>query len=311
MLSTRFNRSAAALLAALGFAWAATAQEPSKDDALDRLLEEVVGPESGPADKPKADDEKAGEKAEPSKDASKADDKAKEEPNKSEPNADDEALDKLLQGIGETSDTPDATGRPAAPKPGEEGDTPPANGEPEDVAGKKFDPKQEKLDARLEEILGRIKKKDQPPQESSGALAQAIKKMDDVEKKLGEKNTGEKTREEQQQIIEELKQLIKQAQQGGGSGRGRVREIRQAGQRPGQQPGQQAGNTGTGVGPMKPKKPDAKSILAQNKDEWGHLPPELRGEMENVFKEEALPARKMLIDRYYLSISKKSLSRER
>ena len=192
-----------------------------------------------------------------------------------------------------------------------EGDQPPAPGEPEDVAAKKFDPKQEKLDERLEQILGRIKKKDQPPQETNGPLAQAIKKMDDVEKKLGEKDTGEKTREEQQQIVKELEQMIEQAQQQGGSGRGRPRQIRQAGRQQGQQPGQQPNNTGAGVGPMKPQRPDAKTILAQNKDEWGGLPPQLRGEIENVFKEEALPARKTLIDRYYLSISKKSLSRER
>jgi hypothetical protein len=55
-----------------------------------------------------------------------------------------------------------------------------------------------------------------------------------------------------------------------------------------------------------PKKPTAKSVLAQSKDEWGHLPPELRGEMENVFKEDALPARKTLIDRYYISVTRKS-----
>ena len=55
-----------------------------------------------------------------------------------------------------------------------------------------------------------------------------------------------------------------------------------------------------------PKKPDMKSVLARSKDEWGHLPPELRGEMENVFKEDALPSRKTLIDRYYISVTRKS-----
>ena len=50
--------------------------------------------------------------------------------------------------------------------------------------------------------------------------------------------------------------------------------------------------------------------MAGGKDEWGHLPPGLREEMDNVFKEEGLPLARTLIRRYYLSLSKKALVRE-
>jgi hypothetical protein len=59
----------------------------------------------------------------------------------------------------------------------------------------------------------------------------------------------------------------------------------------------------------KPMKPTDRHSLAGSREQWGHLPPELRQEMENVFKEEALPSKAELIRRYYLSVSKKTLVR--
>ncbi len=46
------------------------------------------------------------------------------------------------------------------------------------------------------------------------------------------------------------------------------------------------------------------------KDVWGHLPAELRYEIENQNHEEPLSAKKELIDRYYLSVGKGKLVRE-
>jgi hypothetical protein len=63
-----------------------------------------------------------------------------------------------------------------------------------------------------------------------------------------------------------------------------------------------------GVGEQSLQKPSGKSRL-DGKDVWGHLPPELRDVMRNVFREESLPAREELVRRYYMSVSKKSLSR--
>ena len=60
---------------------------------------------------------------------------------------------------------------------------------------------------------------------------------------------------------------------------------------------------------MKPANPNNKSVLFNGKDSWGHLPPELRQAMDNIFKEEPLPDRIDWISRYYLSVNKKGQSR--
>ena len=81
-------------------------------------------------------------------------------------------------------------------------------------------------------------------------------------------------------------------------------------QQPGQKPSSTPGTTGGSAPiPSRGSRPSKRSV-AGGKDEWGHLPPELRQEMDNVFKEEPLPSKEELIRRYYLSVSKKSLVRE-
>ena len=88
-----------------------------------------------------------------------------------------------------------------------------------------------------------------------------------------------------------------------------MRRVRQQGQKPGNQPGQTPGANAAGAPPTKPAKPSDRHALAGGKDIWGHLPEELRQEMENVFKEEALPKQAELIRRYYLSVAKQKLVR--
>ena len=68
-----------------------------------------------------------------------------------------------------------------------------------------------------------------------------------------------------------------------------MRMVRQAGQKPGNKPGQTPGSTAGGAPAQKPAKPSDQHATAGGKDVWGHLPAELRQEMENVFKEEAAP----------------------
>ena len=65
-----------------------------------------------------------------------------------------------------------------------------------------------------------------------------------------------------------------------------------------------------GVGPSKPLKPTSKHSTAGGKDIWGHLPDELRQEIENMSNEEALETKAELIDRYYLSVGKGKPLRE-
>lgn len=294
-----------AAFAALGLLLLGTPSTRAQDDLdLDKLLEKVEEQEKAEAKTEPADNADKSDPAKPSD--PQAEPKQTEKKSGTDEVADKD-LDDLLKGLSESDDEPEAKGKRSA-MPGGEGqeNQPPAPGEPEDANADKLKGQKKSLDEHLEELTGRKRRRDQEGDPNS-PLAQTIKKMDDVDKKLEEKDTGEKTRQKQQQIVEELKTLIKQAR----TVRIRTRS-RQPGQpgKPGQQqPGDQASNTGDGVGPQMPKKYEAKSILAQNKDVWGSLPPELRGEMENVFKEDALPRRKTLIDRYYLSISQKSLGR--
>jgi hypothetical protein len=319
-MSTLQRFAAASLAAALGLAWApaARAQDTPKDDALERLLEkaraDVDAPKADPgepdapeakADEPgKADEGKPGEKAGSKPLSDDALDRLLEKAEGDDPKAkEDDALERLLEGYDKEGDAPEARGKPT-------GEARPGEAKPEDAAS--LDEGQKKLDARLEEILGRIKKKDQDEQdgEASGPLADAIKKMDDVEKKLGQKDTGETTRGEQKEIVKQLEQMIKVAKVGSSRGKGRRQKGTPQEGQPGQQPGDANGNAAQGVGPQMPKAPDLGSILAEAKDAWGHLPPELRAEMENVLHEEALPSRAALIDRYYRSINKKSVHAE-
>ncbi len=167
-------------------------------------------------------------------------------------------------------------------------------------------------------MTGRIRNKDQQEQQQqdeNSPLAEAIKKMKEVERRLSKTDTGEETRKTQQQIVKELDQILEQLRnakgQGSGSGRPMSRMVQQAGnkgQQPGQQQGQQNGANAQGVGPQAPRMPDVKSVLAEAKDTWGSLPAHLREEMDNVFREEMLPGKSLLIRRYYLSITEKSLS---
>jgi hypothetical protein len=97
--------------------------------------------------------------------------------------------------------------------------------------------------------------------------------------------------------------------QSGSSGSMAMRQVRQQGQKPGSQQGQTQGATAGGAPATKPAKPSDRHALAGGKYIWGHLPPELRQEMENGFKEDALPTKEDLIRRYYLSVAKQKLVR--
>ncbi|MDR3634403.1 MAG: hypothetical protein P4L84_11410 [Isosphaeraceae bacterium] len=272
---------------------AARGQGPAggKDNDLDQFLKKLDD-----ADKP----QKAGQ---PEKgDAKKGDVSDK-----------DKDLDQFLEKLGQTKETPS----PEEKRPGMSQ----SGGEPqpgESGGGKKkgdeLKGSDKQTDEHLEELTGRIKKKKGQNQgEGSGPLSEIIKEMRDVEQRLGKPDTGDETRKKQEQIVKRLDQVIQQLRQSGSSSSGKKKMVmvRQAGQKPGQLPlGEQPGTTGGNAPHTKPQKPDPKRSLFGSKDEWGHLPDQLRQEMDNVFKEEALPSREDLIKRYYLSLTKKALARE-
>lgn len=297
-------RRLAALVSALVLAWSGLglAQAKPKDDALDDLLkkvEESNKTKDAPVDPVKP--AKAGEVAPKDKD-----------------------LDSLLEKLGQSKDEASPDGKAPPPPPGGEGDKPPmpddgkgkdkgegagdkaAKPKPKDLSGK---------DKELDEHLAGDKKKPKSGEKpggkkdgggEDGPLGDLIKQMREVEQRLGQPDTGEKTRQKQTEIVKRMDTLIDQIRQSKSQGQA-MRMIR-GGKQPGK-PGQEPGQMADGAPPTRPEKPNPKSILAKNKDAWGHLPPDLRAEMDNVFNEQLLPSKEDLIKRYYLSVSKKSLSR--
>jgi hypothetical protein len=280
-----------------------------KDEALSKLLEKLNGTGT---DAPKGEDAQAKPSSTGADDSPKSDTPAPAKPS-GDVAPKDKALDSLLEKLGETKDAPapdDRRGGPGGPPtPGEK----PPGDKPEKTDPNSLTGKSKALDEHLEELTGKRKKKnDQQPGEGSGPLAKVIKEMREVEERLGKPDTGEETRKKQQEIVKNLDTLIQQMRKSQSQSKGKKR--RQIAMKPGQQPGDEnedPGDNPAGVGAQKPMKPTTKHSLAGGKDIWGHLPEELRQEMDNVFKEESLEKKKELIDRYYLSVSKKALNRAR
>jgi hypothetical protein len=282
--------------------------KPGADEALDNLIEKLTdSPPSKPDAKPEAKPAKEQAKPKPpGEGGSKPGDGGDVAPQ-------DQELDSLLEKLGESQDEPDAADskKPRAGGDGQDKDEGSKSPQPKpDQLGKK----DQELDERLEELTGRRKKKKSgPDDEGSGPVSEVVKQMREIEQRLGKPDTGEETQEKQKQIIKRLETMIEQARQSGSSSSSRMktRQVRQAGQKPGgSRQGQETGTNAGGAPLAKPAKPNNPRSLAGGKDIWGHLPPELRQEMENSFKEEALPDKIELIKRYYLSVSKNKPVRE-
>jgi hypothetical protein len=314
MFATRLT-GLALLVAALGWAPAAFGRDDPKPDDLEKVLDKIEGKKADDKDETKADKKSDDKKADDKKAEVKKGDKPKAEAKKDEPKKEegkveskDEDIDDILKGLGGGKDAP-ATEGPAAPQP--EGSKPkvdPAQPKPEDKP----------IDEELERLQGKIKKK--PPQQQQGGgggqrqgpLDEVIKKMRDVEKRLGEPDTGEKTREEQQQIVSELDKYLERLRQMRSTSQSRNRQVAQGnspGQNgnPGNTPGQGDNRT---VRPKQPPKQKPRGPVIADKNIWGQLPETLREEMNNIFKEEPLPEKFELVRRYYDAVAKKALKKE-
>jgi hypothetical protein len=272
-----------------------------QDDALKKLLEKL----ESPAPAPKTDEKKP--------DGKKTDGKT---PDQKKPIGDDrdKAVDSFLEKLG--------GGRDEAPT--AKGKAPSEIGPDSGLPGEKpIDAKDENLDEHLERLLGRIKK-DKDEQEGDGEggqgqspeggrLAETVKKMREVEQRLTKLDTGQDTRKTQDQIVGELDQLLKRIQQmkqqQQQQGQQKGAKMAGQGQGQGQQPGGNPGDQPGGAPPQQPKTPDPSTGLAGAKDSWGHLPGTLREVMENVSRMQPLPEKKELVERYFLSVAKRSLSR--
>jgi hypothetical protein len=315
----------------LAGALAGRADEPAKperkDDALDRLLEKLENAPPAAQAKPASPDAKPGPEAAKPGESEPAKARPEAEPDGAKPAAGevapkDQALDSLLEKLGNTRDRPrtEDERKRGGPGPAEEkkdpadgpAPNPPDRPRPDELSGKAKD-----LDEHLERLTGRVKKKKPGEGEGQGQgggedspLGEVIKRMREVEQRLGKPDTGEETRQKQAEIVKNLEQLIEKARSSSQS-KQRSRMLSQQGQKPGsQQPGQTPGANPGGAPNTKPARPETKHAAVGGKDVWGHLPDELRQEMDNVSREVMLPSREELIRLYYLSVSKKSLSRE-
>jgi len=280
-------------VASLALGWAAPGlaqDKDKKDEGLEKLLE-------------KLDESKAGDKA---KDADKG-----KLPGAVAPK--DESLDKLLEGLGQTKDTP----APDDKKPGGPGDEPPMPPRPDQPRPDELKGGEKDLDDVLKGLTGKKEKpkkaRDKKDEEGGGPLGEVIKEMRDVEERLGKPDTGEETRKKQAEIVKNLDSLIEQLKNAPGQAQG-MKMIRE-GKQPGpQQPGQQQDQPGAmarGANqsrPEKPRQPPVPTELA--KEIWGQLPAQFRDEMANVLNEHPLPTKTDLIRLYYLSLGKKSSTRE-
>jgi len=303
-----------------------TAPPKSAEDELERLLDQLEGAEAGDSKKPKSDDPSREDRATKS-DASSEKAKDKADRSTGEISEDDKDLDSLLEKLGQTVDKPtreDPSSKPSMP--GEPSEKP----NPEDTSKNKGEPKRgelkgdaKELDEHLEELTGRKRKK--PKQEGQGQggdlkgeadpdnpLSDIIKEMREVEQRLGKTDTGDETRKRQTEIVKRLDTMIEQLRQSQSQSKSTVRKRTRLSMKPGEQQGAKSeqGAMGKGVGQSLPERPTTTSSQANGKDEWGHLPPELRQQMANIFKEEGLPNKAEHIRRYYLSLSKKRLTRE-
>ncbi|MHC5543911.1 hypothetical protein ACYOEI_37260, partial [Singulisphaera rosea] len=312
------------LAVALSLAWAsmAVAQDGGKpkDDALDSRLEKLddtktpvdtkstddsKAPQSGAADEKSVPADKSERKSEPSTGPAGEGEKAS-----GEVAPKDKDLDSLLEKLGETPDAPSPDDRPKGGQgPGE---SPPMPGEskPDELSGKSKD-----LDEHLEELTGRKPKKKKDGDgdgEGKGPLSDIIKQMREIEERLGKPDTGEETRKKQAEVVKKFDTLIEQVRQSSSQSQSKKKSMSmKSGSQPGSKPGSEnPGAMARGAPNTKPLKPNEKRSTAGGKDEWGHLPADLRQELENIFKEEALSSRSDLVRRYFLSLSKKSDGRD-
>ena len=91
-----------------------------------------------------------------------------------------------------------------------------------------------------------------------------------------------------------------------------IREGKKPGNQPGQQPGDQPGAMANGPPPdASPRSPGSRRSPTEiAKAIWGQLPAQFRDEMANVLNEHPLPTKADLIRLYYLSLGKKTSTRE-
>ena len=227
----------------------------------------------------------------------------------------DKDLDSLLEKLGETTDAPTPEDQPKRAGPGSK--TRP----PRRQAGQGQRPTSSKgeakgLDEHLEELTGRAKKKKDRQKEQgepSGPLSKVIKEMRDVEQRLGKTDTGEETRKKQAEIVKNLERLIEQLResQSQSQGKKKAQLSMKPGNQPGPKGGQEQGAMAKGVGRLEAGEADRQARDSPAARTSGATsPPSSASRWSTSSRKKGCRTRWTTIRRYYLSLSKKILTRE-
>lgn len=182
-----------------------------------------------------------------------------------------------------------------------------------------------------EGLLGSLLKgSDDQSTEDDGLLERVVRGMREAGTRLESNDTGEETRKLQQQVVQSLDELLKAAQQQQQQSQSSASQSPKpqppgAGQQPKpQQPPQTGAAQPAGEGGGQQTRSDdaaesteradrgvlreaeIKQRLRLTKDVWGHLPPNLRQQLLNVYSEKHLPQYEELIRAYYEALAEQS-----
>ena len=141
-------------------------------------------------------------------------------------------------------------------------------------------------------------------------LMRLNERMKQVERRIAQTHSDEKTQRLQEEISEDLSKLIAQLEQqcrqckksASSAGRQQTSQSKPA-SRPGQQPNEKpASDSSSRTQERGTAKVDPAKLQEMLKDVWGHLPPHLRQQMEQSANEEFLPKYEAEISEYYRSL---------
>jgi hypothetical protein len=201
------------------------------------------------------------------------------------------------------------TRRPAAPR-----EQPPKKVKhPPDDDGQNADPKEPRKRSLDDELLGGLEGEDvsmgnNPANENP--LMRLNERMKQVERRIAQTHSDEKTQRLQKEISEDLSKLVAQLEQqcrqckkpGSSAGRQQTSQSKPA-SKPSQQPGEKPASDSTSRTQERgTAKIDPARLQEMLKDVWGHLPLHLRQQMEQSANEEFLPKYEAEISEYYRSL---------
>lgn len=224
------------------------------------------------------------------------------------------ARKKLLRKKGEPTEDKKET-EPAKPK--DEDAPPPVSERP--IPGPESIMEKSDTDDMLEQDLGQDL--EAANNEEADPLSRIAQRMQQAEELLARLEETEKAVVAQEDVLKDIEELLKQAQNppppGGKSSKKKMtsrqqslgnQQAQQQKQQAGQRTDQRTNNPSEKIGG--PRASQVKtSPQPEERNVWGHLSEMMRGEMSQYAKENFLAKYRDMIERYYTDIAKKSQSR--